>query len=126
MFHYKRRKPNDTNILQIPKFSKTPALGNYYRKERCPDNCDNSYTVTDVIDNVRTCPKVIGGSNKCILLNANTMINANVPNNSKGYPEKKYYTSNNEYMYARCKTYRQNQFNFNRIGGGYRLSLIHI
>ena len=120
MFHYNRRIPNDTNILQIPNFSKTPALGNYYRKERCPDKCDNTYQVKDVVANVRTCSKVVGGSTKCIPLNANTMINANVPTKSNGFPTKKYYTSNKEYMYARCKTYTQNQFNFNRVGGGYR------
>ena len=114
MFRYKQRKPNETDIVQVPNFSKTQAYGNWYRKERCPNDCQNTYQVNDVAGNVRTCPKVIGGSKRCIPLNANTAINADVPTNEKGQLTKKYYTSNTEYMQARCMTYKQKQFNFVR------------
>lgn len=117
MFRYKNRNPSYTATNNSTGFSKQQSVANYYRKERCPENCNNTYQVNDVVGNVRTCPKVIGGSSRCIPLNANTMINANVPTQPNGFPAKKYYTSNKEYMYARCKTFDQNQFNFYRSSG---------
>ena len=117
MFRYKQSNPSNSGITQVSNFSKTPALLNVYRNERCPTDCNNTYQVKDVIGNVDTCSKVIGGSTKCIPLSGNTMINANVPTKPDGNPTKKYYTSNIEYMRARCRTYAQKQFNYVRDGG---------
>ena len=118
IFRLVRRRPIDHNVTPSTKFSTKAPPAKYYRKERCPPNCDNTYEVNDVFGNVRTCKKVIGGSKGCIPLNANTMINANVPTGSNGFPTKKYYTSNAEYMKARCMTYNQKQFHFTTGPGG--------
>jgi len=120
MFKYKNRRPNDISKEEASEISKRQSLGKYYRKERCPEDCNNTYTVNDVVGNVRTCPKVIGGSSRCVPLSGNTMINANVSTNSDGQPSKKYYTSNAEYMQARCKRIRQNEFNIYNDDGTYK------
>ena len=117
IFRFNYRKPSKTDEVKIMNFSKSQALATYYRKEACPKDCNNSFVVRDVYGNVRTCPKVIGGSSRCVPLSGNTMINANVPTQANGFPTKKYYTSNTEYMKARCKTYQQRQFNFTSDGG---------
>lgn len=98
------------------KYNKPKTGDIFYRKVACPENCDNSVTVKDVFGNVRTCPKVIGGSSNCVPLSANTRINANVATDASGNLVKKYYTSNAEYLKARCKTYEQKSFHFTRNG----------
>lgn len=108
--------PLKSQTLFSFKYNKPKTGSNYYRKVACPENCDNSVSVNDVFGNVRTCSKVIGGSNRCVPLSGNTMINANVPTDSSGNPTKKYYSSNREYMQARCKTYEQKSFHFMRDG----------
>ena len=109
--------PLKSQTLFSFKHSKPKTGYNYYRKETCPDNCDNRVTVNDVFGNVRTCPKVIGGSSRCVPLSGNTSINANVSTDASGNPSKKYYSSNREYMQARCRTYDQKSFHFMRNGG---------
>ena len=108
IFQYRNRRPIDTPYT-VPQPFNTPAPAKYYRKVACP--CDSSFNVRDVFGDVRTCPKVIGGSSRCVPLNANSNINANV-DVSGGLLVKKYYTSNREYMQARCKTFEQKSFHF--------------
>ena len=108
---YKNRRPID--ISSHPSnFSIPPAK--YYNKTLC---CPDTFTTKDVFGDVRTCPKVIGGSTKCIPLNANSNINANVPVDSNGVLTKKYYTSNKEYMKSRCMTYDQKAFHYAPFSG---------
>lgn len=120
MFRYKNRKPNDTDALPPDTFAPRQALGNYYRKERCPEGCNNTYQVNDVLGNVRTCSKVISGSSRCIPLSANTKIHANTPHDESGVPKQYYYTSNQEYIANRCKSatpvYKPNNTAFSTQG----------
>jgi hypothetical protein len=117
VFQYKSTRPIDSTEQYVSNFS-SPPPAKYYRKTACP--CDPSVpkvNTTSVFGDVRTCPKVIGGSSKCIPLSANTNINANVGVDSSGVPLKKYYTSNDEYLQARCRTFHQRSFNFTSSNG---------
>ena len=117
VFRYKNTRPIDSPELYLSNFS-SPPPAKYYRKDACP--CDPSVpkvAITSVFGDVRTCPKVIGGSSNCIPLSANTNINANVGVDSSGVLLKKYYTSNNEYLKARCRTFDQRSFHFTNADG---------
>ena len=116
IFQFSHRRPIDTANIDAPKPFNTLAPAKYYRKVACPCDASGDAVVqtNDVFgdsDCIRTKPYGIGGSVRCITLNANSNINANV-DVSGGLLVKKYYTSNREYMQARCKTFEQKSFHF--------------
>ena len=118
IFNFKYRRPTDDATVDsvLPHNSQAPAK--YYRKVACPSQCENEVVINDVFGDVRTCPKVIGGSNRCVPLNANSKINANVPVDVNGNLTKKYYASSRAYLQARCRTYDQRSFHFTNSSTG--------
>lgn len=79
---------------------KKPPVAKYYRKENC---CDSESASSNMKATVRTCGKVIPGSKKgcdAHTLTATTVLSP------------RYYSTNSQYLQARCRKFDQRSFNF--------------
>lgn len=105
MLFYKNVRPVDMEGDYNTGFNTSAPLAKYYRKTNCCGG-DNTPKVQEVYKNVKTC---CNGFTSLAPRQANTAFPFDDQGNRPDY-----YQTLQEYRQARCKTFKQKQFNFER------------